>query len=287
MVIVVIAGVTAAPISEPSAVAQTRKALKMRPAPAAALDPALSRLARPKSVSKKAAVPQAVAVNAAGALARPKRRRTAVEHFAGLDVGTHLTSVCVIDAKGETVFEAEIATDPDLLTKALKKWRATLRRVGHEAGSMAPWLHAELEAAGFGRVYAGVYRHDAIPWCGLFMAIVAHRANIERRPERNPPRLYLSALEWAAFGMSVPKGAAALGDVLVFKRKGGGHVGLYVGHDASAFHVLGGNQQNRVSITRLSRNRLVAVRRPAYRAQPANVRPIALAASGSLSVNEA
>lgn len=71
-----------------------------------------------------------------------------MEHFAGLDVGTHVTSVCVIDAKGETVFEAEIATDPDLLTKALKKWRATLRRVGHEAGSMAPWLHAELEARG-------------------------------------------------------------------------------------------------------------------------------------------
>lgn len=57
--------------------------------------------------------------------------------------------------------------------------------------------------------------------------------------------------------------------------------------DASAFHVLGGNQSDRVTISRLSRNRLVAVRRPAYRAQPANVRPIALAASGSLSVNEA
>jgi hypothetical protein len=110
---------------------------------------------------------------------------------------------------------------------------------------------------------------------------------IERRPERNPPRLYLAALEWAAFGTSVPKGAAALGDVLVFKRKGGGHVGLYIGHDTSAFHVLGGNQSDRVSITRLSRNRLVAVRRPPYRAQPANVRPIPLAASGSLSVNEA
>ncbi len=64
-------------------------------------------------------------------------------------------------------------------------------------------------------------------------------------------------------------------------------MGLYVGHDTSAFHVLGGKQSDRVSITRLSRNRLVAVRRPAYRAQPANVRPIPLAASGSLSVNEA
>jgi len=119
------------------------------------------------------------------------------------------------------------------------------------------------------------------------MAIVAHHTNIERRPERNPPRLYLSALEWASFGTPVPKRAAALGDVLVFKRKGGGHVGLYVGHDASALHVLGGNQADRVSIARLSKQRLVAIRRPAYRTQPANVRPILLSASGSLSVNEA
>ena len=60
-----------------------------------------------------------------------------------------------------------------------------------------------------------------------------------------------------------------------------------IGHDASAFHVLGGNQSDRVTISRLSKQRLVAARRPAYRAQPANVRPIPLAASGSLSVNEA
>jgi transposase len=55
----------------------------------------------------------------------------------------------VVDAKGAIVFEAEIATDPDLLAKALKKWRTTLRRIGHEAGSMAPWLHGALEALGF------------------------------------------------------------------------------------------------------------------------------------------
>lgn len=72
-----------------------------------------------------------------------------MEHFAGLDVGTHLTSVCVIDAKGEIQFEAELATDPDLLAKALKKWRASLRQIGHEAGSMAPWLHTEMAARGF------------------------------------------------------------------------------------------------------------------------------------------
>ena len=175
---------------------------------------------------------------------------------------------------------------PRMIVSALKEF-GTLEAPGDADNKKIIGWQAELEAAGLGRAYAGVFRHDAIPWCGLFMAIVALRANREQRPERNPPRLYLSALQWASFGTAVPKGAAALGDVLVFKRKGGGHVGLNVGHDATTFHVLGGNQSDRVSITRLSRNRLVAVRRPAYLAQPANVRPIPLSACGSLSVNEA
>lgn len=55
---------------------------------------------------------------------------------------------------------------------------------------MLPAQYRWLEAAGLSCVYAIVYRHDAIPWCGVFMAIVAHSANIERRPERNPPRFY-------------------------------------------------------------------------------------------------
>ncbi len=69
-----------------------------------------------------------------------------MEHFAGLDVGTKATSVCVIDQEGGIVFEAEVPTDPDALTRALKKWRLSLRRVGHEVGSMSPWLQRQLEA---------------------------------------------------------------------------------------------------------------------------------------------
>lgn len=71
-----------------------------------------------------------------------------MEHFAGLDVGTKASSLCVIDQDGEIIFEADIPTDPDLLAKALRPWRRSLRRVGHEAGSMSPWLHAELEVRG-------------------------------------------------------------------------------------------------------------------------------------------
>jgi uncharacterized protein (TIGR02594 family) len=126
---------------------------------------------------------------------------------------------------------------------------------------------------------ADVYKADSIPWCGLFIAVVATRA------DKEIPKHPLWALSWSAFGAKSP--AAALGDVLVFVRNGGGHVGLYVGEDASAFHVLGGNQSDRVCITRVAKARLYAARRPLYRVQPANVRPIQLESTGALSLNEA
>jgi uncharacterized protein (TIGR02594 family) len=126
---------------------------------------------------------------------------------------------------------------------------------------------------------ADVYKTDSVPWCGLFVAVVAKRAGKEI------PKHPLWALSWSAFGAKSP--AAALGDVLVFVRSGGGHVGLYVGEDASAFHVLGGNQSDRVCITRVAKARLYAARRPLYRVQPANVRPIHLKSTGALSLNEA
>lgn len=135
----------------------------------------------------------------------------------------------------------------------------------------------ELNAAG---VKIAGYSDDDIPWCGLFAAIAAHRAG-KRVPE-NP----LWARNWAKFGSPVIK--AALGDVLVFQRPGGGgHVGFYIGEDRTAFHVLGGNQGNAVTITRIRKERCIAVRRPEYSVPPASVRRFELAAAGALSVNEA
>lgn len=123
------------------------------------------------------------------------------------------------------------------------------------------------------------YRADSIPWCGLFMALVAKRAG-KPVPERP-----LWALSWARFGAAADE--PALGDVLVFRRDGGGHVGLYVGEDVRAWHVLGGNQGDRVGFSRIARGRLYAARRPAYRVRPASAVPVRLAATGALSRNEA
>lgn len=72
-----------------------------------------------------------------------------------------------------------------------------------------------------------------MPWCGLFMAVCAKRAGHPFGQKA------LSAKEWANWGQHAV--TPMLGDILIFTRKGGGHVGLYAGEDDEAYHVLGGN----------------------------------------------
>jgi transposase len=71
-----------------------------------------------------------------------------MEYFAGLDVAMEETSICVIDQDGKMVFETAVATDPDAIFTALKNHIRRLRRVGHEAGSLSPWLQVELKRRG-------------------------------------------------------------------------------------------------------------------------------------------
>jgi uncharacterized protein (TIGR02594 family) len=124
------------------------------------------------------------------------------------------------------------------------------------------------------------YRKDDIPWCGLFIAYVCHQAGLPI--VANP----LWARNWVNFGTK--QKVAMLGDILVFVRDGGGHVGIYVGEDKTAYHVLGGNQSDSVCVTRIRKERCIDIRRTAWKvAQPKNVRVIELDATGVVSVNEA
>lgn len=120
----------------------------------------------------------------------------------------------------------------------------------------------------------GAYSTDDIPWCGLFMAICAKRAGWAR-PE-NP----LWARNWAKWG-TARTGGAKLGDVLVFARGSSGHVAMYVGEDATNYHILGGNQSDQVCIVRKAKATLAIRQAPWKIAQPANVRKIVLSASGT------
>jgi uncharacterized protein (TIGR02594 family) len=123
------------------------------------------------------------------------------------------------------------------------------------------------------------FSDDSVPWCGLFVAIVVERAG--KVPIKNP----LWARNWGNFGSpSIPP---SLGDVLVFVRDGGGHVGFYIAEDDDCYHVLGGNQSDSVTITRIEKRRCIAVRQPPMQIPPASRKPYFVEPSGQISTNEA
>lgn len=133
---------------------------------------------------------------------------------------------------------------------------------------------------------AGIdYRDDDIAWCGLFVShCIAATLSDERLPA-NP----LGARNWAKFGAPCQP---TLGSILVFwrgKPEGWqGHVGFYAGEETDGtFHVLGGNQGNRVCITRIPKNRLLESRWPAS-APIVETGPLIVAAGDTFfSTNEA
>jgi uncharacterized protein (TIGR02594 family) len=128
-----------------------------------------------------------------------------------------------------------------------------------------------------------IYTSDEIAWCGLFIAKVCKEARLETNLTS---RESLWALNWNKFGTR--QTTAMLGDVLTFKRKEGGHVGIYIGEDTKCYHVLGGNQANMVNITRIEKTRLSQIRRTSWKiSQPVDVKQIFLTESGFISKNEA
>ncbi|CAO3437202.1 NlpC/P60 family protein [Azospirillum doebereinerae] len=126
------------------------------------------------------------------------------------------------------------------------------------------------------------YKDDDIPWCGLF---VAHCIGATLSSEPLPANP-LGARNWLKFGAPCQP---VWGAVLVFWRGSPagwqGHVGFYEGEDGSAYHVLGGNQSNRVSVARVAKNRLLGARQP-MSIPPLQVGSIDRAETGPLSTLE-
>ncbi|MCU6454361.1 TIGR02594 family protein [Sphingomonas sp. A2-49] len=131
------------------------------------------------------------------------------------------------------------------------------------------------------KVLGMVYNADSVPWCGLFVAACVTEAGL------TPPSIAVRAKSWATWGQNLRADRLSPGAILVFERPGGGHVGLYVGEDDRAYHVLGGNQGDRVSVTRIEKARCVARRWPAGR--PVILGPVRMTAIAGvpLSRNEA
>lgn len=68
--------------------------------------------------------------------------------FVGLDVSIEETAVCVVNEAGKVMLTASVATDPEAIAAVLRPYAHQLRRVGHEAGALAPWLQPELKRLG-------------------------------------------------------------------------------------------------------------------------------------------
>lgn len=92
-----------------------------------------------------------------------------------------------------------------------------------------------------------------ISWCGDFVETCIALALPKEPMVTNP----YAAINWLKFGIPTTPRVGAL---LVFHRgdpnSWQGHIGFYVGEDDKFFHVLGGNQSNSVSITKIAKSRL-------------------------------
>jgi uncharacterized protein (TIGR02594 family) len=133
-------------------------------------------------------------------------------------------------------------------------------------------------AKGIGGWVAKFYNADEIPWCGLF---VAHCMKKNGIPVHDG---VLSALSWNSWGTPLSKGVP--GAVMVFVRPGGGHVGFYVSEDKEAYHILGGNQSDNVTVSRVAKSRLKGIRWPKGKPAPTQG-PVYAKFTGALSTNEA
>ncbi|MBN9315991.1 MAG: TIGR02594 family protein [Devosia sp.] len=129
------------------------------------------------------------------------------------------------------------------------------------------------------------YGDDEIPWCGLF---VAHCIGSQLTNEPLPTGP-LGARSWGRFGNEVKPQPGA---VMVFWRgsKDGfkGHVGFYAGEEKGGpYHILGGNQMDKVCVTKVARDRFLHARWPST-VPAANGKALVVAADGKpVSTNEA
>lgn len=123
------------------------------------------------------------------------------------------------------------------------------------------------------------WRDDETPWCGVFVAHCMREAGLP------VPQYWMRAKAWADYGANLRASHVALGAILVFARKGGGHVGFYAGEDPTYYYVLGGNQSNSVNVAKIAKVRCIAIRWP--KGEPVIGGPKRVSLKAEVSENEA
>lgn len=98
---------------------------------------------------------------------------------------------------------------------------------------------------------------DEIPWCGFFVGAMCIKSGIEIPNKSGLAKAYLG------IGETIDITKAEPNDLVIFDRKGGGHVAICLGfsHCNNYIFVIGGNQGNSVSVAKFSVRYIVGVRR--------------------------
>jgi uncharacterized protein (TIGR02594 family) len=121
---------------------------------------------------------------------------------------------------------------------------------------------------------------DETPWCGVFVAAVLQEAGYER------PKHWYRAKAWGEYGSQLV--GPEVGAIVVYDRKGGGHVGFVTAVDVNGrIYTLGGNQGNRVSVVPFDKDRVIGFRWPPGASPPHYTLPVIAAANVKSSNNEA
>lgn len=113
-----------------------------------------------------------------------------------------------------------------------RRWLGLAEIPGKEsAPAISRWL----------RELGAWWSDDATPWCGTFVGHCMKASGV------TPPTAFYRAKAWLDWGIELDE--PPLGCVVVYERKGGGHVGMVVGrYPPFGLSVLGGNQGDQVSV---------------------------------------
>lgn len=134
----------------------------------------------------------------------------------------------------------------------------------------APWMQVALrelgtreapgaadnpQVVGYFDAVRGNFKHDAVAWCAAFVCWVLEEAGYRST-------LSARARSYTEYGYPT---APRLGAIVVLKRPPkpwSGHVGFYMGRNRSSWMLLGGNQNNAVSVAAYPNWRVIGCRWP-------------------------
>jgi transposase len=71
-----------------------------------------------------------------------------MEQFVGLDVSQEATHLCVIDSKGETVWQGKCASTPEAIAQTVKARAPKVAKIGLESGALSTWHWHALKGMG-------------------------------------------------------------------------------------------------------------------------------------------